>query len=70
MTIQQSSPGGWRRLATLRPDANGIFQGLLGLRGSGFLIRARLADGSLTSVPFSLKAPPDLVVNPFGGPVG
>ena len=70
VVVQQSGPDGWRRLAALRPDANGIFQAVLGLRGSGFLIRARLADRSLTSVPFSLRRPPDLVVNPFGGPVG
>ncbi|MFN2468902.1 MAG: cellulase family glycosylhydrolase [Gaiellaceae bacterium] len=70
VVVEQSSSRGWRRLATLRPDANGIFGGLLGLRGSKPLIRARLAAGGLTSVPFSLRKPPDLVVNPFGGPVG
>lgn len=70
VVVQQSSRRGWLRLASLRADASGIFQGTLGLRGSGFLVRARLADGSLSSVPFSLAKPPDLVVNPFGGPVG
>jgi hypothetical protein len=67
--VEQSSAAGWRRLGVLAPDGAGIFQRVLGLRGSGLLVRARVR-GKLTSVPFSLRKPPELVVNPFGGPVG
>ena len=37
-------------------------------RARGDLLRARLPDGSRISVPFSLTRPPELLVNPFGGP--
>jgi hypothetical protein len=67
VSVERSSSTGWRRLARLRSDRFGVFQGVLRSAGGGQLVRARLVDGSASAVPFSLQAPPDLVVNPFGG---
>jgi len=38
-----------------------------GIVGKGTYVRARLADGSASSLPFSLTRPPDRFVLPFGG---
>jgi hypothetical protein len=66
--VEQSSETGWKRVARLRTNRYGIFQRRVTATASGDKLRARLPNGSRTSVPFSLKRPPDLLVNPFGGP--
>ncbi len=63
--VERSSGGKWKRIATLRTNRYGIFSRRLRTSRRGKLI-ARLADGSETSVPFSLKRPPDRKINPFG----
>ena len=61
--------GGWRKVATLRSDGNGIFMATVKTRKRGFL-RARLLPSpgreAELSVPFSLKRVPDRSVDPFG----
>jgi hypothetical protein len=59
--------GGWRRLATVRADRYGIFTRTVGhaLPVSAW-VRARLANGTAASRPFSLRQPPDRLVHPFG----
>lgn len=63
VVVEQSIGRRWRRVATLRADRYGIFQGHVRRRGRGEL-RARAAG--LTSLPFSLRPARDLPVNPFG----
>jgi hypothetical protein len=65
---QSSKQGGWKVTARLITDRFGIFQRRLAPVSGGETLRARLPDGSRASVPFSLVRPPDLLVNPFGGP--
>jgi hypothetical protein len=64
IVVEQSFSGGWRRLATLEADANGIFTARLGGASSTGSLRARL--GNDRSVPFSLTVPPDHFYYPFG----
>jgi hypothetical protein len=64
VVVEQRS-GGWLRVATLATDRYGIFTAVIAGRGSGDL-RAELVGGGTVSVPFSLTAPPDRFVNPFG----
>jgi len=63
--VEQSFSGGWKRLGILRAGPNGIFGRLFrtGLRGT---VRARLANGTDSAVPFSLKRHPDRFFVPFG----
>lgn len=68
VVVEQSSKTGWKLVARLRTDRYGIFQRRVAAAGQGDRLRARLPDGSRVSVPFSLTRPPDLLVNPFGGP--
>ena len=63
--IVEQRAGGWTRVAALVADRYGIFSGRISGRGDGDL-RARLVGEGSTSVPFSLTAPPDRFVNPFG----
>jgi hypothetical protein len=66
--VEQARRSGFQRVATLATDGYGIFQRTLriGRRSRGSL-RARLADGSIQSLPFSLKRPRDFPISP---PVG
>ena len=69
VAVEQSTGRSWRSLVTLRSDRYGIFRATVRpAHGGGLLVRARLVKSSLRSVPFSLRRPPDLAVNPFGGP--
>jgi hypothetical protein len=56
---------GWKRLASPKVDRYGIFQGRVPARGRGS-VRARLANGSDLSLPFSLKRPKDFRFCPWG----
>src|SRR4051794_8478777 len=62
VTIQQKGSG-FKTLARLKTNGHGIFTKVLRTKGKGDL-RARL--GRESSVPFSLKVPPDRPGNPFG----
>jgi hypothetical protein len=53
-------------MASLRTDGSGIFTRRLRSSGRGDL-RARRGSGRDASLPFSLKRPRDMSVNPFGG---
>jgi hypothetical protein len=66
VVVERSSGRTWRRVATLPTDTNGIFERGLGDYRHGSL-RARLASGGSSSVPFSLRRPRDFPVNP---PIG
>ena len=68
VVVDRSVKSGWKRVARLRADRYGIFRRTVSDAGTGDLLRARLPDGSRISVPFSLTRPPELLVNPFGGP--
>jgi hypothetical protein len=65
--IQVQHGGGWRGVATVRADGNGMFQGLAktqyGTNRKG-AARARFAGGN--SVPFSMRPVPDFRQPPFG----
>ena len=65
VVIQRSRNGRYTRLRTLRTDSAGVFKGLFKGPRTGHL-RARIGTKGETSVPFSLKRPPDRPVNPFG----
>lgn len=62
--VEQKVGGRWRRLARMRTNKYGIFTKKIKTGAKGDF-RARL--GREASVPFSLKVPPDMLVNPFGG---
>jgi hypothetical protein len=64
--IQQKTSRRWRSVAVASANGYGIFSRRLGIARRG-LVRARLADRSATSVPFSLRRPRDCFVNAFGG---
>jgi hypothetical protein len=64
VSVEQATRHGWVRLATVKANRRGIFQGRVHRRNSRPL-RARLANGT-TSLPFSLHRPRDRTVNPFG----
>jgi hypothetical protein len=66
VVIEQTRRGVFHRVATLATDRYGIFQRRLRLRRGGAL-RARMLDGSIQSLPFSLKRPRDFPISP---PVG
>jgi hypothetical protein len=68
VVIEQQDGAGWKRLASLRSDRNGIFEQVLPLHATDGYLRARLGDGSARSLPFGLKAVPDERVSPWGGP--
>jgi hypothetical protein len=64
VVVEQKSGAGWRRLASLQANLDGIF--IRRLRGGGRgPVRARLASGE-ASLAFSLNRPRDRRVNPFG----
>jgi hypothetical protein len=66
--VEQLRGSGFQRVATLPTDGYGIFQRILRIKATwrGGL-RARLPDGSIQSLPFSLKQPRDFPISP---PVG
>jgi hypothetical protein len=65
VSIERSGKGGYRRVKRLRADSTGIFRATITGPRKGHL-RARLGTRGESSVPFSLKRPPDRPVNPFG----
>jgi hypothetical protein len=65
VAIERSRGKKWRKIKTLRADANGMFRKRLRGPRKGS-IRARLVRSGEASVGFSLKRPPDMPVNPFG----
>jgi hypothetical protein len=66
VVVEQSRNGKFKPLATLATDRYGIFERRLRTRRGGSL-RARLVNGSVSSLPFSLKVPRDFPISP---PVG
>ena len=58
---------GWKRVATVGADVNGIFTANLPRRASG-RVRAKIVGSSVASPAFSLTVPPDHFYNPFGQP--
>jgi hypothetical protein len=66
--VEQIRGSGFQRAATLATDGYGIFQRILRIKATwrGGL-RARLPNGSVQSLPFSLKRPRDFPISP---PVG
>ncbi len=71
LIIQQKTSRRWRTVAAASANGYGIFSRKLRIARRGF-VRARLADRSATSVPFSLRKPRTCYVNAFGGspPIG
>jgi hypothetical protein len=69
VVVEQQRHGRYRPVAKLRSDRWGIFQLTLSRRKSKSAgkLRARLADRSAYSLPFSLRRPPDFQISP---PVG
>jgi hypothetical protein len=66
VVIERFRRGGWQKLRRFRPNSHGIFvERMRGPRRGS--LRARLAGGSETSIPFSIKRPPDRPISP---PVG
>jgi hypothetical protein len=64
VAVEVRRRGRWRRVASVRPDGDGIFRRTLrGLRGAR--LRARL--GGDKSLPFVARKTRDRFVNPFGG---
>jgi hypothetical protein len=68
VVIEQSSKQGWNLLVRLRTNRDGIFSRTIPSVSTGVWVRARLVGNRVNSEPFSLHVPPDLFVNPFGGP--
>jgi hypothetical protein len=65
VVVQRRTGGGWRRVATLRANAAGIFQKTFRGARTGW-VRARLVAGGETSLAFSLASVPDRTYVPFG----
>jgi hypothetical protein len=57
---------GWRRVAAPHTDRHGIFSGRIASVVQIGSLRARLANGSDSSVPFGLRVPPDRRFCPWG----
>jgi hypothetical protein len=64
--VQQKTSRRWRTVAAASTNGYGIFSRRLRIARRGF-VRARLAGGSASSVPFSLRKPRECYVNAFGG---
>jgi hypothetical protein len=70
--VDKARGAGFQPVATLATDRYGIFQRTLRIREtskgtSKGSLRARLADGSIQSLPFSLKRPRDFPISPAVG---
>jgi hypothetical protein len=63
--VEQKAGRGWRRLWSGPAATTGIFQATLAERAGNASVRARILPGG-ASLPFSLVAPPDRAVCPFG----
>lgn len=63
--VEGLSGASWKKLATLTTDRYGIFTGVVPGTNLKFL-RAQFASEDTTSIPFSLKVPPDHPYQPFG----
>lgn len=69
--IQRKSGGSWKNVKSLRANRTGIFKTKIGRPANARYLRARLADGSDYTVPFSLKAPTKIWTGcVFGGMAG
>jgi hypothetical protein len=66
VTIQEASKQGWRTIAHLHANGSGIFSGQVAVTNVNGKLRAQLADGRETSLPFGLVPVPDRRVSPFG----
>jgi hypothetical protein len=55
--IERKTGGRWRRVQTTKANRYGIFRSKIREPAKTLYLRARLADGSDQSVPFSLRAP-------------
>jgi hypothetical protein len=65
VVVEQAAGRRWKRLAKLRANRYGIFSRRIRSSRKG-RVRARVLKPAERSLPFSLKRPPDLPVNPFG----
>lgn len=67
VVIQRKTSRGWVRLASVSPNANGIFSRRISTRKTKGTVRARWVAGRQSSVPFTLLVrTPDIFVNPLG----
>ena len=66
VVVQQKTSRSWRTVATVSANRFGIFSRRLTVPRRG-TVRARLGDGSASSVPFALRRPRECYVNAFGG---
>jgi hypothetical protein len=64
--VEVQDAGQWRRVSTDRPNSNGIFTGRFAFAARTGLVRARLATGNDSALPFSLVVPPDRPGCPWG----
>lgn len=64
--VEQKQQGAWRIVETLRPNGYGIFKGRHASAATSGFLRARLANGKDSALPFSLVVPPDRPVCPWG----
>ena len=63
VVVEQRTAAGWRRVATIRTDGDGIFQRTLAAPRTGWV---RALVGGEASLPFSLASVPDKFYNAFG----
>jgi hypothetical protein len=64
--IQEGSGRAWRTIGELHANTSGIFSGTVAIGNPNGRLRAQLADGRETSLPFGLTPVPDRKVSPFG----
>ncbi len=64
--VEREVAGSWQKLALLRPNTFGVFAGRFPSKARDGFLRARLANGSDASLPFSLVVPPDRPGCPWG----
>jgi hypothetical protein len=65
--IDLRNAGRWRTIGRVRADPNGIFRARLSSASTTGSVRAVLPNGQ-TTLPFSLRIPPDRTISPFGLP--
>jgi hypothetical protein len=65
VAIQQRSRRRWKNVTAVNTDRFGIFQRVVKAKPVG-LFRARLFPTNESSLPFSMRVPPDHFYNPFG----